>query len=166
MVAAKVYLVRTLAKLNALFGRGQVVSVGVILLAGLAASLAFLVFMNSAAPNTITIAGGPSGSVFQKNAEKYKKILAREGVTLKILPSEGSVDNLRKLSDPKVKVDVGFVQGGEVKGTAPANLVSLGSVSYQPLMIFNAANPKPCFPTSRAKGWTSARKAAARARWR
>ncbi|MEN6586887.1 MAG: TAXI family TRAP transporter solute-binding subunit [Sulfuricella sp.] len=142
MVAPKVYLARTLAKLNALFGRGQVVSVSVILLVGLAASLAFLVFMNSAAPNTITITGGPSGSIFQKNAEKYRKILAREGVTLKILPSEGSVDNFRKLSDPKVKVDVGFVLGGEAQGTVPDNLVSLGSVSYQPLMIFYRGKPK------------------------
>jgi TRAP-type uncharacterized transport system substrate-binding protein len=106
------------------------------LLIGLAASAAVLVFMNSAAPDTITIASGPSGSIFERNAEKYKEILARQGVALKILPSEGSIDNLKKLSDPKIAVDLAFVLGGEVDGTNIDNLVSLGSISYQPIMIF------------------------------
>ena len=136
MTNPKVYLTRTLAKLNALFGRGQVVSMSVILLTGLVMVLAILMFMNSSTPNTITIASGPNGSSFKNNAEKYKQILAREGVTLKILPSEGSMDNFKKLSDPKIAVDVGFVLGGEVNGAEIGKLVSLGSVSYQPLMIF------------------------------
>lgn len=142
MVAPKVYLSRMLAKLNALFGWGQVMSVSVIVLVGLAISAAGLVFMTSTAPNSITITSGPKGSVFQKNAEKYKKILAREGVTLKILSSEGSVDNFKKLSNPKVAVDVGFVLGGEVRGADTTKLVSLGSISYQPLMIFYRGKAK------------------------
>lgn len=131
-----------LAKLNALFGRGQVVSMSVILFIGLAVSTAIIIYLNSTTPNTITIASGPSGSVFQNNAEKYKKILARDGVTLNILPSEGSVDNFKKLSNPKVAVDVGFVLGGEVNGADIDNLVSLGSISYQPLMIFYRGKTK------------------------
>ncbi|MGZ3253482.1 MAG: TAXI family TRAP transporter solute-binding subunit [Burkholderiaceae bacterium] len=138
----KFYLARKLAKLNAHFGRGQVISMAVILFAGLALVTGILVFMNFAAPNSITIASGPKGSVFYKNAEKYKKILAREGVTLKILPTDGAVDNFKKLNNPKVAVDVGFVLGGEVNGADIGNLVSLGSVSYQPLMIFYRGEEK------------------------
>jgi len=123
-------------KVSALFGRGQVISMGIILLTGLIASIALLIFINSATPNTITITSGPTGSSFQNNAEKYKQILAKNGVTLKILPSEGSMDNLKKLSNPDVSVDVGFVLSGEANGTNIDNLVSLGSVAYQPLMIF------------------------------
>ena len=136
MVSPKIYLARMLAKLNALFGRGQIVSMSVILVIGLVAGLAIIIYLNSTAPNTIIIASGPDGSVFQKNAEKYKAILARDGVTVKILPSQGSMDNLQKLSNPKVAVNVGFVLGGEVNGASIDNLVSLGSISYQPLMIF------------------------------
>ncbi len=142
MLNPRIYLERNLAKLNAIFGRGQVMSMSVILLIGLAVSMSILIFMNSAAPNTITIASGPNGSVFQKSAEKYKKILAKEGVTLKIVPSEGSMDNFKKLSNPKVAVDVGFVLGGEVNGADVGNLVSLGSISYQPLMIFYRGGSK------------------------
>lgn len=136
METPKIYLARALAKLTVLFGRGQIVTISVILLTGLAVSVAAFIYLNSTAPNTITITSGPKGSTFENTAEKYKKILAREGVTLKILPSEGSMDNLQKLSNPKVAVDVGFVLGGEVNGANIDDLVSLGSISYQPLMIF------------------------------
>ncbi len=132
----RIYFAKILAKLTALFGRGLVVSMSVILLIGLIIGTAIFAYINSNAPNTITIISGPTGSIFQRNAEKYQKILAKKGVTLKILPSEGSMDNLRKLSNPKVAVDVGFVMGGEVNGANIDDLVSLGSISYQPLMIF------------------------------
>lgn len=136
MATPTIYIQRTLARLTALFGRGMVVSMSVVLLIGLVAGIAIFVFINSAAPTTITISSGPVGSPFQVNAEKYKKILAREGVTLKILPSEGSLDNLQKLSNPKVAVDVGFVLGGEVNGANIDNLVTLGTIAHQPLLIF------------------------------
>lgn len=130
MMSPKVFLSRTLAKLNAIFGMGLVVSVGGILLIVLALSLAVLLFMNSATPNTITIASGPKGSSYQKNAEKYKIILAKQGITLKILASEGSMDNFKMLSNPKVAVDVGFVMGGEVND---ANIDHLMSLEVSPI---------------------------------
>lgn len=136
MVSPRIHIARALAKLNALFGRGLVVSMSVILLVGLGVIVAVLVFMSSAAPTSIVIAGGPDGSVFRNTAEKYKKILARDGVTLKILPSEGSIDNIKKLTDAKVKVNVGFVLGGEAGADDAEKLLSLGSISYQPLMVF------------------------------
>ncbi|HCE42572.1 MAG TPA: C4-dicarboxylate ABC transporter substrate-binding protein [Lentisphaeria bacterium] len=116
--------------------RSPIMLLSVILLTCLAISLAIFMFFNSAAPNTITIASGPEGSIFSKTADKYKKILLKQGIKLIILPSEGSLDNLKKLVDPKIKVDVGLVQGGETEGIDIDNLVTLGSVSYQPLIIF------------------------------
>jgi TRAP-type uncharacterized transport system substrate-binding protein len=136
MNAIKIYLHKTLAKLTELYGRSIIMFMVVILILILSVCVSVFAFFNSAAPTKITIASGPPGSVFQKNAEKYKKLLAEEGVTLTILPSGGSTDNLKKLADPHVKVDVGFVQGGETDGFNIEKLVSLGSVSYQPLLVF------------------------------
>jgi len=132
----RIYLARVFSKLNDVFGKEQIVSVSAILIVGAVISLAMLIFMNSATPNSITLASGPKGSSFQTYADKYKKILARQGVTLNIVSTEGSMDNLKKLSDPKSKIDVGFVLGGEVKDTNIDSLFSLGSINYQPLMIF------------------------------
>jgi hypothetical protein len=98
--------------------------------------------MQPAPPSTIVMTSGADGSTFQVNAGRYAKILARQGVTLKILPSEGSLDNLKRLSDPGVKVDVGFVQGGIASLGDAANLVSLGSVFYVPVLLFYRA-PQP-----------------------
>src|SRR5450830_1249192 len=68
--------------------------------------------IHPAPPKTITIATGPEHSNFWNVAERYKKILARDGVTVKIVASEGSLDNLHKLVDSASGVDVAFVQGG------------------------------------------------------
>ncbi|HEY7238810.1 MAG TPA: TAXI family TRAP transporter solute-binding subunit, partial [Burkholderiales bacterium] len=99
-------------------------------------------FVNPAPPTTIVMTSGAEGSMFQVNAGRYAKILARQGVTLKILPSQGSLENLKRLSDPGFKVDVGFVQGGIASLGDANNLVSLGSVFYVPVLLFYKA-PQP-----------------------
>jgi hypothetical protein len=142
MISPKIYFDRTVQRLSVLFGRGLVMSMGAVLLIGIALSLAAYLFLNTAAPRTLTIASGPAGSSFQRNAERYQKILEREGVTLNIVASDGSADNLAKLADPKQKVDLGFVLGGEAKDAKYENLVSLGSIAFQPLMVFYKGAPK------------------------
>jgi len=129
-----------LTKIGEVFGVSRAVALGVILLTGLVMVVAVFFFVHSAPANTITITTGPEGSSFYSSAVKYSKILARQGVRLKILTSQGSLDNLQRLNDPSFKVDVGFVQDG--LGTGPNDkLVSLGSVSYQPLMVFYRGTP-------------------------
>ncbi|HWD94753.1 MAG TPA: TAXI family TRAP transporter solute-binding subunit [Verrucomicrobiae bacterium] len=92
--------------------------------------------IHSAPPRTLIITSGPAGSSYERIAERYRDILSSNGVTLKILPSEGSVENLRRLSDPHFRVDIGFVQTGETEVDNQATLLSLGSISHQPLLIF------------------------------
>jgi hypothetical protein len=92
-------------------------------------------FISSAPPTHITISAGAEESFPYQHALKYAQILKKSGITLKVLPSKGSSENLQRLSDPSSHVDIGFVQGGVSDGKAE-NLVSLGSMSYQPLMIF------------------------------
>ncbi len=97
--------------------------------------------VDTAPPSTIVMLTGPEDSMFQRNAEKYRKVLEREGVKLIMVPSQGSLENLVHLADPAFKVDVAFVQGGLIKsglaeGLDTSKLVSLGSVSYEPLMVF------------------------------
>jgi hypothetical protein len=136
MTPPKILLLRAWNRLVDVFGRGLVVSVGSIVLVGVAVALAAFLFLNTAAPRTLTISGGPAGSSFERAAERYQKILERDGVTLKILPSDGSTENLRRLADPKQHVDVGFVLGGAAGDKPYDQLQSLGAVAYQPLTIF------------------------------
>jgi len=114
-------------------------TLGPVLLLGAVAIWITLWYFNPAPPNTITITAGPEQSVFRIAAEKYRERLARNGVELRILSSEGSQENLRRLNDPAFRVDVGFVQGGVAAGTRVDRLVSLGSVFNQPLVLFYRA---------------------------
>lgn len=87
-------------------------------------------------PTTIRILSGPEGSGYRANADKYKKIIERHGVKVVVLPSQGALDNLRQLANPKVKADIGFVQGGLTDGVDISQLFSLGTVFAQPLMVY------------------------------
>jgi TRAP-type uncharacterized transport system substrate-binding protein len=119
-----------------IFGLGRAAALSAVASIFTVLVLGIFLFFYLAPPNTITITSGPDGSMFRRTAERYAKILQRNGVTLKILPSEGSFDNLKRLADPSSKVDIGFVQGGVNKGIKTYKLVSLGSISYEPLFVF------------------------------
>jgi TRAP-type uncharacterized transport system substrate-binding protein len=122
------------------FGIGRTASLIAIVLIVVVTVFAAYWFFHSAPPDTVTITSGPAGSIFQMNAEKYRKILARNGVKLKILPSQGSQENLKRLANPSFHVDIGFVQGGVTGGLKIDDLVSLGSISHQPILVFYRSN--------------------------
>jgi TRAP-type uncharacterized transport system substrate-binding protein len=142
MMSPKVFAMRAWVHLKGVAGAGMAASFTAIACVAVAIGLALAAFSNFSVPDTIVITSGPKGSSFERNAEKYKKILARDGVTLKILPSDGSVQNFKRLADPKFRVDIGFVLGGDAGTQDVSKLMSLGSVSYQPLMIFYRSKVK------------------------
>jgi TRAP transporter TAXI family solute receptor len=127
---------RSLGRFSEISFRDLAVSTAPLVLIMAALIVAAYWYVRPAPPDTITIITGPPGSVFQQTAEKYRKILARNDVKLRILPSEGSLENLKKLNDPAYRVDIGFVQGGISAGIPVEKLVSLGSVFHEPLAVF------------------------------
>ncbi|MFM0336691.1 TAXI family TRAP transporter solute-binding subunit [Paraburkholderia fungorum] len=92
--------------------------------------------VDPAPPRTITMSAGPRDSSFMVAAEQYRKILARNGIKLNVLESDGSVQNLHRLLDPKQHVDIAFVQGGVADGLDTSSLMSIGSVFYIPVVVF------------------------------
>ncbi len=107
-----------------------------VLLIGAIVGFAVVHFVRSAPPHKLTIASGAPGSKFNLVARQYQKILARSGITLKIVETEGSPDNLKRLLNAHSGVDIGLVQSGISTAADPGDLVSLGSVFYIPLTIF------------------------------
>jgi hypothetical protein len=92
--------------------------------------------VDPAPPRSITISAGPHDSSFALMADAYRQILARNGIKLNVIESDGSVQNLQRLLDPKQHVDVAFVQGGVADGKDVSSLMSLGSVAYLPIIVF------------------------------
>lgn len=107
----------------------------VLLIAALTIFIA-LHYVRPVPPHTIVFSAGPAGSKFETVAQAYKKILAKSGIDLVVQPSEGALDNLHRLADPAQAVDAGFVQSGIAGDTDISNLVSLGSMFYEPVIIF------------------------------
>ncbi len=97
-------------------------------------------FVQPAPPKRIVITtGGESGAYYQF-AQRYAAILARDGITLEVKSSAGSLENLDRLKADQAQV--GFVQGGVVPpkedpdAEDDSGLLSLGSLFYEPVWVF------------------------------
>ena len=97
-------------------------------------------FVQPAPPKRIVITtGGESGAYYQF-AQRYAAILARDGITLEVKSSAGSLENLDRLKADEAQV--GFVQGGvmppkeDPDAEDDSGLLSLGSLFYEPVWVF------------------------------
>ncbi len=87
-------------------------------------------------PKRVTLATGPAQSAYEEFGKRYAKALKLDGITVELIPTEGSAANLQLLREGKV--DLGFVQGGtsDYTDVDKGNLESLGSLFLEPLWLF------------------------------
>ena len=123
--------------------RGQRLALLVILTL-LAAAVAWGVarFVSPSPPRTLTLSTGIADGAYHQFGLKYQAILKESGVTLTLLPSSGSLENLKRLGDGSASV--GFVQGGlgvlsldPFKDASDTQLRSLATVALEPVWIFS-----------------------------
>jgi len=93
-------------------------------------------FVQPAPPRHLTMTTGAEGGAYRAFAERYREILARNGIDLELRSSSGSIENLRRLEDEKSGVHVGLVQSGSRGEGDTSELISLGSLYYEPLWVF------------------------------
>lgn len=121
----------------------------------IAGALALLVlFVDPAPPDHIEIATGADEDAYRAYAERYKAVLARDHITLNLVPTSGAPENLKRLNNADTGIDVAFLQDGLTNPDDSPHLLSLGSLYYEPLWIFyrNSAPPKagPATPAATA----------------
>jgi TRAP-type uncharacterized transport system substrate-binding protein len=114
------------------------VGIGVLSLTGGVLLWALFVLLRPLPGRDLAIATGPPGSAYEQVAEQYREILARHGVRLRLVPTNGAVENLDRLRDPRAQVGAGFVQAGTTNEQQSPELLSLGTVFYEPLWVFCA----------------------------
>lgn len=87
-------------------------------------------------PKRVVLATGPAQSAYEEFGKRYARILAKDGIEVMLLPSEGSAANLQLLRDGKA--DLGFVQGGtsQAEPASDEQLESLGSLFLEPVWLF------------------------------
>lgn len=115
--------------------------------------LAFFL-IEPAPPKHLVLAAGPKGGGYDYFAHRYAEAFAKEGITLEIRETEGSIENLQLLNDPTSGVDVAFAQSGVgwmagvfTEVPEEARIYSLAKLYFEPLWIF----------TQRGKGFTALR---------
>ncbi len=100
-------------------------------------------FVEPAPPRHVVMTSGGESGAYYHFAKRYAAILARDGITLEVLKSEGSVQNLERLK--RGEAQIGFIQGGVIDTPEFAELdremdhfglVSLGSMFYEPVWVF------------------------------
>ena len=94
-------------------------------------------FVSPAPPRRISIGTGSPEGAYYSYGKDYRKILSKDGITLDVRSTAGSADNLKLLEAESGGVDVAFVQGGMSALAKTDDLVSLGSLYFEPLWIFH-----------------------------
>ena len=89
-------------------------------------------YVQPAPPKVVVMSTGPSDGAYHDFAQRYKAVLAEYGVTLKLVASAGSVENLERLRNRQDGVSLALVQSGLANAENAPGLVTLGSVFYEP----------------------------------
>jgi TRAP transporter TAXI family solute receptor len=111
------------------------------------ASLLWLLFswLEPPPPKLVRITTGSQTGAYYAYGKKYAEAFKKHGITLEVMPSKGSVENLQRLTDTKtdtraerkVAVMVGLLQSGVGEAETSPDLEGLASVAYEPIWVFH-----------------------------
>ncbi len=116
--------------------RDLLVSAGpFVLLAVVLLGLAYW-WLDPTPPKQVTLATGPAQSAYAEFGKRYAAELARNGIEVKLITTEGSTQNLEMLRGETA--DLAFVKGGsnELMIDHENELESLGSLFLEPVWLF------------------------------
>lgn len=111
-----------------------------LILIGLVVLLALCWFLLSifkpAVQNKIVMTAGVEGGIYANFAQRYAQILKRDGITLEIRPSSGSVENFQRLQDEDSEYEIGLIQSGTGNIEQAPHLQTIAAISYEPIWVF------------------------------
>ncbi len=109
-----------------------------ILVAALTAFGIWLTFslLRPTPPHSVAMAIDPEGSYNAELGKRYREILARDGIDLRLVPSPGAVESVAQLRDAKSGISIAIIPGGITNKQQSPGLVSLGTLFYEPLWLF------------------------------
>ena len=103
--------------------RDLMASVGPFLLLTVALLVLTYWWLNPNPPKQVKLATGPDQSAYAEFGKHYAEALKRYGIEVKLVPTQGSSENLELIRNGRV--DIGFVQGGSADFGYPADPVRI-----------------------------------------
>lgn len=97
-----------------------------------------LQFIEPAPPRHLTIATGSADGAYRRFGEQLREVLKAHDVTLTVLETEGSIDNLQRLQQGSV--DIGFAQSGLASPGDFPTIDAFGAMYFEPVWIFSRSD--------------------------
>lgn len=99
--------------------------------------LGFLIwFLIPTPPKKITMTTGADNGLYYRFGQQLAKELLKEKISLEVLPSAGSLENIERLKQENANVHVGILQGGVGQVSENPNISALASVFDEQVWIF------------------------------
>jgi TRAP-type uncharacterized transport system substrate-binding protein len=113
-------------------------------------SLALTYFI-PAPPSTVGMAIAFRGGFLEYYGRQYREIFARSNIELELHETNGVLESLEVLEDPKSGVQIAAVVGGVSDGKHVPEVLSLGTISNSPFWLFYSSS-EPIDRLSQLKG--------------
>jgi uncharacterized protein len=95
------------------------------------------------APSHITITSGAKDGMYYGHAQRYAQAFREYGLTVDVVESAGSAQNIERLRDTKNPAQVGFIQGGfgqidrAIASEGRTNIQTIANAYVEPVWIFS-----------------------------
>ncbi|SIO59458.1 TRAP transporter solute receptor, TAXI family [Singulisphaera sp. GP187] len=96
----------------------------------------YMIFVEPPPPRKIVIASGGRNGAYFHFAQKYAEELQKEGLSVEVRETAGSVENLRALGQEDSGVAVAIIQSGLASPDELQRFYALGSLYREPLWVF------------------------------
>jgi uncharacterized protein len=96
----------------------------------------YVLFVEPPPPRKIVIASGAQNGAYFRYAQRYAEELKREGISVEVRETAGSVENLGLLGQEGSGVSVAIVQSGVASPEDVQRFYALGSLYREPLWVF------------------------------
>lgn len=93
-------------------------------------------YLEGTVPRHAVVASGTEFGVNHLHAQRYGRILARDGVSLEERLTAGGAENLRLLLEADSGVDMAIIPGGIVRAKEDRRILMLATLYYEPLWVF------------------------------
>ena len=120
---------------------------GVVLLVFLLATVVAWWFLPPSLPNIVRLGTGPVDGHYARFGDALRAEVREQGIELELVTTAGSAENIRLLLDNEI--DVALVQSGNMSDAQAAQLVSIATVFYEPVLIVERAD----WNSGHIQGW-------------
>src|SRR3954447_531482 len=96
----------------------------------------YVMFVEPPPPRKIVIASGGQKGAYYRYAQEYAEELQKDGLSVEVRETVGSVENLHLLGQEDSGVAVAIVQSGVASSEDVQLLQALGSLYREPLWVF------------------------------